>query len=341
MNITPQDLPRHLKQTPRNTFIYLITGDEILLVEESIKAIVSSAQLENYNERHIIESGTTDAIDHFLSHTQNLSFFSLKKIIEVRFSQKVTVEWATLLMEIAERSDANHIIIIRTPKLSKAETQTKWYKAIDKVGCILTVWPLKQGAFLHWIQSRLELANIKVPKESAALIAAHTEGNLLAASQVIEKLQLFCNNSSTLLSHETVAQILSDQTHYTVFDLSDAALAQQASQCLKILSTLKDQGIEPAIVLWALLQDIRHLATLSAVSPNERASLYPKRGIWGPRQALFQKALTHFKASSLPHLIAKARKIDEIIKGLAPGNVWIDLEMLCLALSGINAGINV
>ena len=84
MNITPQDLAKHLKQQPRNTFIYLITGDEILLVEESIHHISTQARTEGYEERHVIESETADAMDRFLSHTQNLSFLSSKKIIEVR-----------------------------------------------------------------------------------------------------------------------------------------------------------------------------------------------------------------------------------------------------------------
>lgn len=335
MNIAPQDLPRHLKQEPRNTFFYLVTGDETLLVEESIHAISAKAKAEGYEERHVIESDQTDALDIFLSHTQNLSFFSLKKIIEVRFHQKVTAAWSKLFIEIIQKPDTNQIIIIRTPKLSKAETQEKWYKGLEEVGCIVTIWPLKQDTLLRWIQTRCESVGISIQRESMAHIAANTEGNLLAAAQAIEKLKLIQGDSRSPISHETVCQMLSDQTHYTVFDLCDAALAQKPSQCLKILSTLKHQDMEPPIILWALMQDIRHLAALAAVPPNARASLYPKRGIWGARQALFQKALSALSLASFSHFIQQAKIIDEMIKGLQPGNIWIDLENLCLALAGV------
>jgi DNA polymerase-3 subunit delta len=335
MNITPHDLSRQLKQEPRKTFLYLITGDETLLVEESIHAISAKAKTEGYEERHVIESNEADGLDLFLSHTQNLSFFSLKKIIEIRFHQKVSAAWSKLFVEITQTPDSNQIIIVRTPKLSKAETQEKWYKAVDQTGCIVTIWPLKQDTLLRWIHARCESVGIAIQRESIAHIAANTEGNLLAASQAIEKLKLIQGTSSSPIPHETVAEMLSDQTHYTVFDLSDAALAQKPSQCLKILSTLKHQDMEPPIILWALMQDIRHLAALAAVPPNTRASLYPRRGIFGPRQALFQKALSTISASRFADFVQKAKNIDESIKGIQPGNVWIDLENLCLALSGV------
>ncbi len=335
MNITPQDLTRHLTQEPRNIFLYLVTGDEILLVEESIYTISTKAKIEGYEERHVIESDEADAFDQFLSHTQNLSFFSLKKIIEIRFHQKVTAAWSKLFVEIAAKPDANQIIIIRTPKLSRAETQEKWYKASDQFGCIVTIWPLKQEPLLRWIQNRIESVGLQVQKESISLIAANTEGNLLAASQAIEKLKLMVDPATKRISPETVHDMLSDQTHYTVFDLSDAALAQNPAQCLKILATLKSQGMEPPIILWAILQDTRHLAALSTVPPSMRSSMYPKRGIWGPRQALFQKALSSATSSLFPKLIQQAKNIDEIIKGLQPGNVWVELESLCLVLSGV------
>src|SRR5207245_2600015 len=123
------------------------------------------------------------------------------------------------------------IILIRVPKLSKAETQAKWYKTLDQTGCIVTIWPLKQENLLRWIHARFETAGIKVQKESILRIAACTEGNLLATAQVIEKLQLIHGTSPTVISYENVCQALSDQAHYSVFELGDALLAQKPEQC--------------------------------------------------------------------------------------------------------------
>ncbi len=334
MNIAPQDLLRHLKQQQkRNTFVYLVTGDEVLLVEESIQLISTQARTEGYTERWVIETDTADSIDLFLSHTQNLSFLSLKKLIEVRFPQKVTAAWSALFMEILNRPDPNQIIIIRTPKLSRAETQVQWYKKLDQAGCIVTIWPLKQEAFFRWLQARIDNAGMKIQKESISRIASSTEGNLLAASQVIEKLQLIYGQSGSVIPDEAIHEALSDQTHFNVFELCDAILTQNPVHSLKILSTLKNQGTEPPIVLWALMQEVKNLAVLSTASPQSRSALYPKRNIWGPRQALFQKLLP--KITSVKPFIQQGRHIDELIKGLQTGDVWMELEILCLNLSRI------
>lgn len=343
MNITPHDLDRHLKQQPRNTFIYLITGDEILLIEESIQRISMQARAEGYTERWIIEAEMADAMDRFLSHTQNLSFLSAKKIIEVRFPQKVTAAWSTLFIEVATHRDPNQIILIRVPKLSKAETQAKWYKAFDQAGCIVTIWPLKQDVLLRWIHARFEAAGMKVQKESILRIAASTEGNLLATAQVIEKLQIIQGTSSSIVSYERVCQALSDQANYNVFELGDALLAQKPEQCLKILATLQNQGTEPPIVLWALMQEVRNLAALSAAPPTTRSSLFQKRNIWGPRQALYQKILSQVPSNAWNNLLKKwvsqARVLDEMIKGIKTGDIWTALEIFCLSMSQIKQGL--
>lgn len=238
MNLTPSDLARYLKQ--HSSLVYLITGDEILLAEESTSMIFTKARSEGYEEHVIIEGETSQASDIFLSHRQNFSLFSSKKIIEIRFHKKITAAFAGLLVEAFTHPDSNQIILLRMPKLSRAEMQHKWYKAVEQHGAIITIWPLKGDTFVRWIKARFELFNIKTSEDGYALIAANTEGNLLAASQTIEKLKL-CNNSESFISYEGIQQALSDQAHYDVFELCDTMLGQNPTKCLKILATLKAQ----------------------------------------------------------------------------------------------------
>lgn len=332
MNIQQHDLARHLKQAAKLPCIYLITGDEILLVEESVALILAKARADGFEERIVIETETSESMDNFMNHRQNYSLFSMKKILEVRFRQKVSAAWAALLVEISGKPDSNQIILLRLPKLSRAETQLKWYKTLEQHAWIITIWPLKQEHFSRWIQSRCKLLHMKLNSESLALITANTEGNLLAASQVVEKLNLIHGASGLEIPYTAVQQTLSDQTHYDVFALCDATLAQKPQQCLKILATLKKQGSEPAIILWALMNDIRKLDILSRTSPASRNAVYQKQGIWSTRQVLFQKALNSFNPALLKIVIEKAKLIDEMIKGVNTGNVWSVLEDLCLLL---------
>lgn len=329
MNITPHDLAKHLERQSC-AFINLVTGDEILLVEESTKLILSKARTNGYEEHIIIEAEIPEIIDLFISHRQNFSLFSTKKIIEIRFRQKISASLAALLIEVCEHPDASQIIILRMPKLSKAETQAKWYKTLEQHGWIITIWPLKNEAFLRWIQARFQKFNLKTTQESYSLIAARTEGNLLAASQLIEKLNLVYNSSSESISYAAIQEALSDQSHYDVFELCDAVLGQNTQQTLKILQALKAQNSEPAIILWALMQDLRKLSTLFSTPPHSRGAVYQKQGIWSTRQPLFQKTLNALNTSILNRLIQKAKNADAVIKGAQTGNIWEILEDFCL-----------
>lgn len=311
---------------------YLISGDEILLVEEQVARLLKKAREEGYDERIIIEAEMPDAVDTFLSHRQNYSLFSTKKIMDIRCKQKMPLPLQQALIGACEKPDPNQILLVRMPKLSRAEMQSKWCKAFEKNGEIITLWPLKNDGLLNWIQKRFQSLNISTSREGYALIAENTEGNLLAAAQIIEKLQIMHDNSEPI-AYQKIQEAISNHTHYDVFELCDAALNQNPAQCLKILSALKNQDSEPAIILWALMQDTRKLAALSSTNPQERASLYPKYGIWSTRQALFQKSLKTFNAQILSQLIHIAKQADEIIKGAKTGDIWNTLEDFCVLLS--------
>jgi DNA polymerase III subunit delta len=313
--------------------IYLITGDELLLVEESIDTLLKQARATGFDERIIIDAESSDAPSLFMSHRQNRSLFSTKKIIDIRVKQKIPASFSPLIIETAEHLDPDQIIILRMPKLSKTDTQQKWYKAIEKNGQVTTLWPLKKEGFTRWIQERFQKKHLQATSEGYALMVEQTEGNLLAASQVIEKLALLHDDKNEHITYDEISQALSDQTHFDMFELCDATLNQTPIQSLKILNTLKNQGTEPAIILWALMQDLRKLAILFSTSPNARSSVYQKQGIWSTRQALFQKALKTFNQRQLHQLIYKAKNIDEQIKGINTQNIWSALEDFCMLLS--------
>lgn len=329
MNLAPHDLSRHLKQSKTFSPVYLITGDEILLVEESIALIAAAARATGYDEHIVIDAEASQATDLFLSHQQNYSLFSSKKIIELRFRQKISAAFTALLTALPD--DPDLILLLRMPKLSKAETQLKWYKTLEqKNACIITIWPLKQDAFLRWIKARVEQRGLKTSEAAYIAIAQCTEGNVLAAAQIIEKLQLLYADSPEI-ALENVQQCLSDESHYDVFELCDAILAQNTAKALKIMNTLQKQHVEPPIVLWAILQDFRKLVQLFSAIPAQRAGLYPKLGIWSTRQGLFQKALQTFNAQKMRRLMQNAEQADRRIKGADSGDAWIVLREMLLS----------
>jgi len=199
------------------------------------------------------------------------------------------------------------------------------------------VWPLDVKDLKSWVQRRMASAGLKVDAAGAELLADRVEGNLLAAAQEIEKLRLL--HAGGELSEADVERAVADSARFDVFRLADAALAGQASRCLRMLWSLRREGVEPVLVLWALSRDIGLLEQVHfsvGLGESQRASLDRLR-IWQRRQPLVQRALGRLNPTQVRNLVAQAAVVDKVIKGRATGQPWDALAGLLLALLGHSA----
>lgn len=82
MKLAYQQLEQHL--TKKLAAIYLITGDELLLLHEARDAIRTAAHLAGFTERTriAVESGN-DWGKALYSHAHSLSLFATKRILEL------------------------------------------------------------------------------------------------------------------------------------------------------------------------------------------------------------------------------------------------------------------
>ncbi len=82
---------------------------------------------------------------------------------------------------------------------------------------------------------------------------------MLAAQQELEKLGLLANGEP--IGADLVLRSVGDSARYDVFQLAEAAAAGDAARALRVLLGLKSEGVEPTLILWALLRELRgHVA---------------------------------------------------------------------------------
>src|SRR5260221_4961099 len=82
MKLPAEQLSQHINK--KLLPVYLISGDELLLVQESLATLTQAAQKAGYDERTIIEANHKDAWQQLIQESQNLSLFSTKRVIECR-----------------------------------------------------------------------------------------------------------------------------------------------------------------------------------------------------------------------------------------------------------------
>jgi DNA polymerase III subunit delta len=318
--------------------IYLISGDELLLVQITCDSIRNYAKKQGFSERELFYVETGFNWQHLLTRSNNYSLFAEKQILELQLLQDISEAAAETLKIYTSNPPANKLLLIRTGKIDRRQQQTAWFKSIDKVGVFIPIWPMEPCQLFQWIKERLASSGLKAEKEAIQCLIAATEGNLLATTQEIEKLSLyFAANTKNVITRDALLQALSDNARFDPFKLTDAALHGEVKRCLRILNRLKEEGIEPLLILWALSRECRQLATLAFQLEQGKnlKTLFQTYAIWGKRQELFQQALQRCSLTQCHQLLQLAAHTDQVIKGAITSNSWHALQRLSINIAGI------
>lgn len=336
MRLYPEKLADHLQQ--KLLPVYLVSGDEPLLLQECCDQIRQKARAENCNEREIIEGGASNFNWQDILHSaSNMSLFADRKLIELRLpSGKPGAEGSKALCEYLDIASGDDVLLIVSGKIDKQSTNSKWYKALDKAGVTVQVWPVDAKNLPRWLQQRVRNAGMSIDDDALRLLCERMEGNLLAAVQEVEKLKLLAADSK--ITMQTVTEAVSDNARYNLFDMADNALKGNASVSLRMLYGLRAEGTEPPVVLWALVREIRTLyeAQLDCDSGQSTQQALSSRRVWQNRMPLMQAALTRHNTHSLSLLLEQAARADGSIKGFADGKPWDNLSRLVITLCRAN-----
>jgi DNA polymerase-3 subunit delta len=335
MRVYPEQLAAHLKQ--HLLPVYLVSGDEPLLIQECCDLIRQKARAGGCTERKVVEAGGHDFNWQDLLHNAaSMSLFAERKLLELRLpSGKPGADGSSALCEYLELG-GDDILLMVSGKIDKQSTNSKWYKALDKAGVTIQVWPVDAKNLPRWLQQRIRDAGLTIDNDALQLLCDRVEGNLLAAVQEVEKLKLLAADSR--ITAQTITAAVSDNARYNVFEMADTALRGDASASLRMLHGLRAEGSEPPVVLWALAREIRTLyaAKLDCGRGQSPQALSTQR-VWQNRMPFMQAALARHDSTSLAALLEQASEVDGSIKGFAEGKPWDNLERLVLGVCRISS----
>lgn len=331
MKLNLSQLDQHV--TGKLAAIYLISGDDPIQKQEAIQLLRKSAKQAGFTERTRLapDSGLNE--DQLYTALYSPSLTTDKSLLELDFRSKAPAKAvAEIIGHYAENSSSTLLVIIDTAKLDDTVTRTAWYKAVEKCGVVVAIWPIPREQLPQWITARAKKYKLQMQHDAASLLADYVEGNLTAAAQAVEKIYLLKPEKS--VDAATVQSILADESRFTVFDLTDAMIGGDPARTLHILNTLREDGIEPVIVLWGVTRELRILADMlnQQQQGNPWDEIFKKHRIFPRRQAGIRRFLNKLSLKQCHDCLVQAADIDGILKGAQPGNGWNALELLCLRL---------
>ena len=316
--------------------IYLVSGDEPLLVNEAADAIRAAARKQGFVERelHVIERGFD--WPGLIAGSRSMSLFAERKIVEIRMANAAPGEQgADAIVELAEQPSPDTLVLIIAAKLDGRTQSSRWVSAVEKRGVLVQVWPIDLPRLPAWIRERLGRHKLQADAAAASLLAERVEGNLLAAHQEIEKLALLLPPGP--ITAETVVDAVADSARFDVLQLGEAAMRGQTARALRILEGLRGEDVEPTLVLWAVNKDLQWIARARSLMRRGQSAESAMNAlyVWRPRQAAMGQALSRMNGHTLRNLLLDAERVDRTIKGVVKGDAWLELERLVARLAGV------
>ena len=318
MKLNSDSLAAHLAQTLLP--VYLISGDEPLLANEAADAIRARARSGGFSERATFMLERGGDCNAIVAAASNRSLFAERRIIEIRLaSAKPGVTGAATLAKLAQMGDADLLVLVISPRLDRETQNTPWVQAMESAGAWIAVWPIDEQHLGAFVRERARRLGLTLDHEALELLAARTEGNLLAAQQELQKLRLLFDDKK--ITAQDVLASVGESARYDVAQLGAAALAGDAARALHVLAGLRSEGVEPTLVLWAInraARDLWNAASAGAAAP-------PK---WQRNAAALAQGLRRARTVPFARVTQRAERADRMVKGRLAGDAWDELALL-------------
>jgi len=334
MQITPDRIDQHLASTLAP--VYLVHGDEPLVIEEVCDRIRAAARERGYAERTVMSVEGKFDWEQVQAAAGALSLFSDQRLIELRIpSGRPGEAGARVLSAYASEPPADTLLLVITGRLDGSARKSKWVKSLESAGVGVTAWPVEPRALPGWIERRLRSRGLSAEAEAVALLAYFLEGNLLAIAQEIDKLALTADGGR--VSRDDVEASIADNARFNVFALVDACLGGNPARAARMLGGLHAEGVEPVLVVWALVREVRTMAQIAAeaAAAGSVDRVLSARRVWTKRQAVVKSALRRMGPTQWWGAVGAAERLDRVLKGRLRGDIWHELERFVLRLSGL------
>jgi DNA polymerase-3 subunit delta len=303
--------------------IYSFFADESIQITELTDEVIKRAKTKGFEEKQTFII-TKDTDWTFLNSTnENLDLFGSKKIIEIKLiGSGPGNKGSKVIKDYCLAPDSNKLLIISAEKLDKKQQSSAWAKALDENGIIVVEPPVSKASMPEWIRAKSSDLKLKLANQAIELLSDKTEGNLFAASQELMKLSLLFPDQEISLGD--MEKSISNSSKFGIFDLSNSFLRGNKQRTVKIIETLRAEGTQPPLVLWALSKEINNLYKVLEDGNT--------KNIWGPRYYLdlLSKRAKEIPNSKIKNSFKDIAEIDASIKGLSDKSPWQSIRKLAL-----------
>jgi len=343
MPVYLEQLPASLNQGLAQS--YLLFGNEPLLKIEAQDLIVKEA----------IKQGFLDSIQYQVTHQFNwddlyqecldIGLFSNKKRIEITLPEKgLTPSIIKALGQLKTLLHPDIILILLGNKLQKRQESTAWFRTLLEQGIYIPCNTPLPRMMPQFVMQRCKKIGLQADHQCIEMLINYHEGNLLALHQSLEKLILIYPDG--VLTLPRIDKSLSRHNHFSSYQLIDALLEQKPKRSLRILQSLKMEGIETVILLRSLQRELTLIYNIKVALTAENATqpalkkVLDSARVWQNKRPLYTQTATRLSFAILKQQLKLLAQLEIEYKMNFNTNLWSNLTVICLEVAGTHSKIN-
>lgn len=332
-----QDLERSITAEPQP--LWVITGDEPLLMLEAADLLRQKAREAGYTEREVLNASAVWNWSELFEHCQAMSLFGDKKIVELRLaSPKPGVKGAQALTDIAQMPLDGVLLIITIP-YDYSLKKLAWWKALTAAAETVECSALTARELPTFFKERLAKNKQSAEPQAIRILCERCEGNLLAASQEVLKLA-YRHPEGAVITAADVEETVSDVSRFDADNLLEAIAAADAAKAVRVVENLRAKDEPIPSLMWLLTDEIRTMLKVRGYMDQgmSKDAAIQKAMIWpAAKKFRVSKALSRHSSKKLASAMMLAADIDRISKGLfvadRDSDPWLEILSLVAFLA--------
>ncbi|MBD3655265.1 MULTISPECIES: DNA polymerase III subunit delta [Marinobacter] len=332
MKTQPAQLPQVLKKGLAP--VYLVSGDEPLLVQECCDQIRQTAREAGFQDRLTFHADQQLDWNRVGEEFGAMSLFAERRRIEIHLPTGKLGDGRNLLERVLADPPEDIILILISARLDAAEIRRKWYKELQNHGVHVTVWPVDADKFPAWLQQRARSRGLTLTRGALEMLTERLEGNLLAASQEMDRLALLAPGQT--VDEEIVEQAVQNSARFNSFELVTELLTGNAAHANKIIGALEQEGENPLGLLSVLTRDLNLVLELKQLQARREpsANFLKQHGVRQPQRArALESASRKHSRQALYQALQLCSDTDRATKGFADHTPWFALREMATLLA--------
>ncbi|MEV4392372.1 DNA polymerase III subunit delta [Nonomuraea sp. NPDC049607] len=292
--------------------VTLVLGDEELLAERAVGAVVAAARSGDPGaEVHDLVGGKMGTGE--LTQLTSPSLFGDRSVVVIRSAQDLPKDVITEVVSYAKQPSDDTVLVLAHPGGVKGKALVD---GVKKAGAkVVTINKVtKAGERLEFVKAEIKRAGRNISGDAAQALLDAVGNDLRELAAACN--QLAFDTEDKTISAAAVARYHKGRAEVTGFNVADSAIEGRLAEALEQLRWALGTGVAPVLLVSALAGGLRSLAKVGSAPRNLRGGqLAAHLGMPPWKVDRVKRQLNGWGPEGLSRAIQAVATADEQVKG--------------------------